>query len=588
MGYQYLFRRKSIEHILEDANRHLGETTHMHRSLNVRDLTALGIAAIIGAGIFSTIGTAAATGGPAVSLLFVFTAVACGFSAMCYAHFASRIPISGSAYTYAYASFGELVAWIIGWDLIMEYAVGNIAVAISWSDYFTHLLSGIGIHFPSYLSVDFLSAVRGYHAAIDQLAHGTAFSALPDNLRDAYLAWMHAPHAGDFRLIANIPAFGIVVFITYLVYIGIYETKMASNIMVLLKVAILFVVIGVGSFYIDPKNWSPFAPNGIGGVLKGVAGVFFAYIGFDAISTTAEECKNPRRDLPRSMIYALIITTVLYILISLVLTGMVNYTGLGVGDPLAYAFQKLHLTKLSGIIAISAVIAMASVLLVFQVGQPRIWMSMSRDGLLPKIFSRLHPKFKTPAFSTIITGIIVAIPSLFLNLTEVTDLTSIGTLFAFVLVSGGVLILGEEKKQQPGIVSEKRFHIPYFNCRYYLPVLWALVFAILWYWNPPELKELVHKGVNTSGQSLAYFLWHLFKTEFPVILFIFSAIILTGISIWKQLTLIPVISLLINFYLMAQLGITNWMRFIIWLIVGLVIYFTFSRKNSIIGMKNEK
>ncbi len=583
VGYQDLFRRKSIEHILKDAGRHLGETTHMHRSLNVRDLTALGIAAIIGAGIFSTIGTAAASGGPAVSLLFIFTAVACGFSAMCYAHFASRIPISGSAYTYAYASFGELVAWIIGWDLIMEYAVGNIAVAISWSDYFVHLLNGIGINFPAYLSVDFLSAIRGHHAAIAQLAHGTSFSALPDNLRDAYLAWMQAPHIGNFRFIANIPAFGIVVFITWLVYIGIYETKMASNIMVLLKVAILLVVIGVGSFYVDPKNWSPFAPNGIGGVLKGVAGVFFAYIGFDAISTTAEECKNPRRDLPRSMIYSLIITTVLYILISLVLTGMVNYTGLGVGDPLAYAFQKLHLTKLSGIIAISAVIAMASVLLVFQVGQPRIWMSMSRDGLLPKIFSRLHPKFKTPAFSTIITGIIVAIPSLFLNLTEVTDLTSIGTLFAFVLVSGGVLILGEEKKQAPGIVREKKFHIPYLNCRYYLPVLWAFVFAVLWYWNPPELQQLMHKSVFNSNQPLASFLWHLFKTEFPVILFILSAIILTAISIWKELTLIPVISLLTNFYLMAQLGITNWLRFLIWLVIGLVIYFTFSRKHSVIA-----
>ena len=587
MGYQELFRKKSIDHILKDAEQHRGETTHMHRSLNVRDLTALGIAAIIGAGIFSTIGTAAATGGPAVSLLFVFTAVACGFSAMCYAHFASRIPISGSAYTYAYASFGELVAWIIGWDLIMEYAVGNIAVAISWSDYFTHLFVGIGIHFPAYLCVDYLSAVRGYHAAIVQMAHGTSLNSLSETIREAYLAWMQAPHIGTLRIIGNIPAFGIVVFITYLVYIGIYETKIAGNIMVLLKVAILLVVIGVGSFYVDPKNWSPFAPNGIGGVLKGVAGVFFAYIGFDAISTTAEECKNPRRDLPRSMIYSLIITTILYILISLVLTGMVNYSGLAVGDPLAYAFQKLHLNGLSGIIAISAVIAMASVLLVFQVGQPRIWMSMSRDGLLPKIFSRLHPKFKTPAFSTIITGIIVAIPSLFLNLTEVTDLTSIGTLFAFVLVSGGVLILGEEKKQAPGIISEKKFHIPYLNCRYYLPLVWAGVFLVLWYWNPPELQQVMHRSINGSSQSPVIFLWHFFRSEFPLILFILSAIILTFVSIWKQLTLIPVISLLTNFYLMAQLGITNWLRFLIWLVIGLVIFFTFSRKHSVIAMKDQ-
>jgi basic amino acid/polyamine antiporter, APA family len=588
VGYQDLFRKKSIEHILKDAEKHLGETTHMHRSLNVRDLTALGIAAIVGAGIFSTIGTAAATGGPAVSLLFVFTSVACGFSAMCYAHFASRIPISGSAYTYAYASFGELVAWIIGWDLIMEYAVGNIAVAISWSDYFTGLLGGIGIHFPYFLSVDYLSAARGYHAAVAQLAHGASFSTLSGNLQEAYLAWVQAPHIGNFRLIADIPAFGIVVFITYLVYIGIYETKMASNIMVLLKVAILLVVIGVGSFYIDPKNWSPFAPNGIGGVLKGVAGVFFAYIGFDAISTTAEECKNPRRDLPRSMIYALIITTVLYILISLVLTGMVNYSNLAVGDPLAYAFQRLHLTKLSGIIAISAVIAMASVLLVFQVGQPRIWMSMSRDGLLPKIFSRLHPKFKTPAFSTIVTGIIVAVPSLFLNLTEVTDLTSIGTLFAFVLVSGGVLMLETGKIRLTGKDREKGFHIPYLNCRFYLPFVWVGVFAVLWYWNPPELQQLMHRSLVGTNEPAFIFIWHLFKAEFPIILFILSAIILTGIGIWKQMTLIPVISLLTNFYLMAQLGITNWMRFFVWLVIGLIIFFTFSRKHSLIAMKNEE
>ncbi len=588
MGYQDLFRKKSIEHILKDAERHRGETTHMHRSLNVRDLTALGIAAIVGAGIFSTIGTAAATGGPAVSLLFVFTGIACGFSAMCYAHFASRIPISGSAYTYAYASFGELVAWIIGWDLIMEYAVGNIAVAISWSDYFTGLLGGIGIHFPYFLSVDYLSAARGYHAAVAQLAHGASISTLSGNLQEAYLAWVQAPHIGNFKLIADIPAFGIVVFITYLVYIGIYETKMASNIMVLLKVAILLVVIGVGSFYIDPKNWSPFAPNGIGGVLKGVAGVFFAYIGFDAISTTAEECKNPRRDLPRSMIYALIITTVLYILISLVLTGMVHYSSLAVGDPLAYAFQKLHLTKLSGIIAISAVIAMASVLLVFQVGQPRIWMSMSRDGLLPKIFSRLHPKFKTPAFSTIVTGIIVAVPSLFLNLTEVTDLTSIGTLFAFVLVSGGVLMLETGKVRLTGKNREKGFHIPYLNCRYYLPLLWASLFAVLWYWNPPELQQLLHRSLGGTNEPAASFIWHLFKAEFPIILFILSAIIITGLSIWKQMTLIPVISLLTNFYLMAQLGITNWMRFFVWLVIGLIIFITFSRKHSLIAMKNEE
>ncbi len=581
MAYKELFRKKSIGRILHDASEHLGETTRMKKSLNVWDLTALGIAAIIGAGIFSTIGNAAASGGPAVSLLFVFTAVACGFSALCYAQFASRIPISGSAYTYAYASFGELVAWIIGWDLIMEYAVGNIAVAISWSEYFTGFLAGIGLPFPDFLSIDFLSAARGYHEAVREIANGIPLDTLSSGLQKAYLAWQNAPVIAGIHLIANIPAFGITVFITVLVYIGIYETKMASNTMVLLKIAILLVVIGVGSFYVNPGNWSPFAPNGVGGVLKGVAGVFFAYIGFDAISTTAEECRNPKRDLPRSMIYALAITTVLYILISLVLTGMVHYAELGVGDPLAYAFQKLHLTRLSGIIAISAIIAMASVLLVFQVGQPRIWMSMSRDGLLPGIFSRLHPKFKTPAFSTILTGIIVAVPSLFLNLTEVTDLTSIGTLFAFVLVSGGVLVLDKETRSPEQRGKDKGFRVKYLNSRYFLPLVWIGVFITLWYWSPPELTQLLRSIDLTSNiQHPASSIQDLLKQEFPIILFTISAIIMTIFAVVKQFSLIPVLGLLTNFYLMAQLGVTNWMRFIVWLVVGLVIYFSFSRKHS--------
>ena len=364
-----------------------------------------------------------------------------------------------------------------------------------------------------------------------------------------------------------------------------------SNTMVLLKLAILILVIGVGSFYVDPKNWSPFAPNGVGGVLKGVAGVFFAYIGFDAISTTAEECKNPKRDLPLSMIYALVITTVLYILISLVLTGMIHYSELAVGDPLAYAFQKLHLTKLSGIIAISAVIAMASVLLVFQVGQPRIWMSMSRDGLLPKIFSKLHPKYKTPYFSTIITGVVVAVPSLFLNLTEVTDLTSIGTLFAFVLVSGGVLMLDEHKVRGKDPKYKGSFKVPYFNSRYFLPVIWMSVFGLLYFWNPPELQAFTQllkptqnpvsiPGENPGIGYIAVSIINLFKLEFPIILFIIAAIILTFFSIWKKFSLIPVLGLLTNFYLMAQLGITNWLRFLIWLVIGMAIYFSFSRKHS--------
>ena len=575
-----LFRRKTIQMILNHADMQKHENSGMKRNLTVRDLTALGIAAIIGAGIFSTIGTAAASGGPAVSLLFVFTAIACGFSAMCYAQFASGIPISGSAYTYAYVSFGELVAWIIGWDLIMEYAVGNIAVAISWSDYFTGLMNGLGMKIPEYFSTDFLSASRGYHIAMENLRNGLPFNQLKGGIQEAYYAWTSAPSVFGIRIIADLPAFTIVVFITYLVYKGIYETKVAGNIMVILKLAILLLVIGVGSFYVNPSNWSPFAPNGVGGVLKGVAGVFFAYIGFDAISTTAEECKNPRRDLPRAMIYALAITTVLYVVISLVLTGMIHYSELNVGDPLAYAFEKLHLTHLSGIIAISAIIAMASVLLVFQVGQPRIWMSMSRDGLLPKRFSKLHPLYKTPAFATVITGIIVAIPSLFLNLTEVTDLTSIGTLFAFVLVSGGVLIM-DNKRMGNTLKTEGGYRVPYINSRYVLPLVWAFVLFALLFFN----ADGVLNYFNFRGNQYSEGFWNVFKHQIPMVGFIIISIILTFYAIKKQSSFIPVAGLLTNLYLMTELGITNWLRFIIWLVIGLLLYFVYGSKHSRLNEK---
>ncbi|MCK9203291.1 MAG: amino acid permease [Bacteroidales bacterium] len=582
MSHSPLFRKKSIAHILQDSRRQEGEKAELKKNLTVFDLTALGIAAVIGAGIFSTIGNAAASGGPAVSLLFLFTALTCGFSALCYARFASVIPISGSAYTYAYASFGELVAWIIGWDLIMEYAIGNIAVAISWSDYFTGFLGGIGLQVPEYLCVDYLSAARGYHTVVEGLAKGIPFNTFSDSLRESFTAWQNAPFIAGIRIIADIPAFFIVIFISVLVYIGIYETKVASNTMVMLKIGILLLIIGVGSFYINTNNWHPFAPNGLSGVLKGVSGVFFAYIGFDAISTTAEECRNPRRDLPRAIILALAITTVMYIMISLVLTGMLHYSELGVGDPLAYAFQKLNLTRLSGIIALSAVVAMASVLLVFQVGQPRIWMSMSRDGLLPRSFSKIHPRFKTPWFSTIIAGILVAVPSLFMNLTEVTDLTSIGTLFAFILVSGGVLVLDGKGRSMESDQEVKGFRIPYLNSRYFLPLIWTGILVLLLFWRPPEFEKLLSAIYHPASCILypAPAAGSLLRTEFPILIFIIAAAIMTFMGVWKQLSLIPVLGLLTNFYLMSQLGITNWMRFLVWLAIGLTIYFLYSRRHS--------
>ncbi len=571
----FLFRKKTIEQILQNASENQNSEVQLEKNLSVRDLTGLGVAAVIGAGIFSTIGTAAASGGPAVSLLFIFTALGCGLSALCYARFASLIPISGSAYTYSYATFGELFAWIIGWDLIMEYAVGNIAVAISWSDYFTSFLQNVGVHFPSFLSIDYLTASRGFAECQQLFSQGQVLSQLSATLQEAYLAWTSAPTIFNLRIIADIPAFSIVALITILVYIGIYETKLASNLMVLLKIVILLVVIGVGAFFVDVENWKPFAPNGLSGVLKGISGVFFAYIGFDAISTTSEECKNPQRDLPRGMIYSLIITTILYVLISIILTGMVKYSELNVGDPLSYVFAKVGFSKLSGIIAVSAIIAMASVLLVFQVGQPRIWMSMSRDGLLPPIFSKLHKRFKTPWFSTVLTGIIVAIPSLFLNLTEVTDLTSIGTLFAFVLVSGGALILDTQKL--PVFEKEiKIFKIPYLNSRYFLPFLSSIVLFLIFYLNFDGIKSFF----------VCEDFWNeRFLPNITFVIYIFVAIILSFFAIKRQWSFIPLASLLINFYLMTELHLSNWLRFFIWLAAGLLLYFLYGMRHSKLNFK---
>jgi len=520
----------------------------------------MGIAAVVGAGIFSTIGLAAFHGGPGVTILFVITAVTCGFSALCYAEFASRIPVAGSAYTYAYASFGELIAWIIGWDLLMEYAIGNIAVAVSWSTYFVNLLEGFNIHMPAYLTMDYYSAFSA-HEQLLELTKSRHLAAITDTIRQGAIAWDNAPGLGGFRLIANIPALAITIGITYLVYVGIRETKRATNAMVILKIAIVVAVIAIGFFYVTPANWHPFLPNGFGGVMKGVSGVFFAYIGFDAISTTAEECKDPQRDLPRGMIYSLIICTVLYILIALVLTGMVSYKNLAVGDPLAYVFNQVHLTKISGIISFSAVIATASVLLIFQLGQPRIWMSMSRDGLLPKIFSKIHPKFHTPSFATIVTGFVVGVPALFLNLTIVTDLTSIGTLFAFVLVCGGVLLLPREA------AIAGKFHLPYVNSKWIVPAL----FLICAYAFRKGLAGLFD-GTND-------------KDNLPLYLFIILSAVLTVFAFIKNLSLIPVLGLLSCFYLMTELGYTNWVRFLVWLVIGLDIYISYGYEHSLLGMK---
>jgi APA family basic amino acid/polyamine antiporter len=550
-----LFRKKNVTQILIEANKAEHGSHLLHKTLSLRDLTAMGIAAIIGAGIFSTIGNASFMGGPAVILLFVFTAIACGFSAMSYAEFASSIPISGSAYTYAYASFGEIIAWIIGWALILEYGIGNIVVAISWSDYFTGLLNGLNIHIPDYLTMDYLSAKVGFEQANLLLVKNEKLTFF---LTEQYNAWNTAPSIGGFKLIFDLPAVAVVLAITALIYRGVHETKKASNIFVAIKLLVIILVIIVGAFYVNPENWSPFMPNKLQGVLQGVSSVFFAYIGFDALATTAEECKNPERDLPKSMIASLIICTVLYILISLTLTGMISYKELAVGDPLAFVFQKLNVGWMSGIVAVSAVIAMASVLLVFQNGQPRIWMSMSRDGLLPKKFSNIHPKFKTPYFSTIITGGLVAIPALFLNLKEVTDLSSIGTLFAFILVNAGVIQMESHKN-----MDHKGFRVPYISGRFIMPLLFVVCFFLFTIFDENKIFENFNWSVNFP----AYSFWALFA-------------IISILTFIHRFSLLPVLGMITNFYLMTQLGKSNWIAFGCWLVIGLFIYFLYSKKHS--------
>lgn len=538
----------------------------MDRNLGVRDLTFMGVAAIIGASIFSAIGQASANGGPAVSMLFVFTAMACMFTAFCYARFAATVPISGSAYTYAYTSLGEIVAWILGWNLLLEYAISNVAVAISWSKYFVDLLEGLGVHVPEFMTMDYLSAKRAFTETSSALASGEKFEALSVNLREGFTAYQSAPTIFGWHFVANIPALLITVAITYLVYIGIKESKNTNNILVILKLLVIMIVVGVGAFYVQVENWTPFAPNGISGVLKSVAAVCFAYIGFDSISTTAEECKNPQRDIPKAMMYALIICTVLYVLVTLVLTGIVPSENLaGIEDPLAFMFMQVGLPGVAGIVAASAVIALTSALLVYQLGQPRIWMTMSRDGLLPKAFSRIHPQYRTPSFSTIMTGVLVGVPALFANLEEVINLSSIGTLFAFVLVCGGVLVLDLDPENQ----KKSKFKIPYINSSYYVGISLILALGLISY----------------SGVNLGEWLEGLYSGETKAdhfIMFGFFIIwsVMSFFSITKKLSLIPVLGLLVNLYLMTQMGSTNWERFMYWCLAGVVIYFGYSYRRS--------
>ena len=496
-----LFLRKSVQ----DCENDLVERGGLRRSLGKWHLTALGVGATIGAGIFATTGTAIVGdavrpgAGPAIVISFLFTAITCGFAALCYAEFASMVPISGSAYTYAYASLGEFVAWIIGWDLIVEYAVGNIGVAIGWSGYFRELLTHFGLALPPWLATD----IRSAQMAAESVAAGAT------DATSLYLAsaLTTAPEIFGINVIANLPAFLVVAGITCILVIGIRESATSNNAMVILKVVIILFFVAVGLTLIRPGNWTTpetggFAPNGFAGISAGAAIIFFSYIGFDATSTAAEEAKDPARDMPFGIIMSLVICTVLYILVAGVMTGVAPWPKLGTAEPmvtaLALADGSPRLITLSRfIVSLGAVFAMTSVLLVFQLGQPRIFMSMSRDGLLPPFFSRVHPRFRTPYVGTIITGTFVGSFAAFANIAEVVELTNIGTLFAFVLVSAGVIVLRKLEPDRP-----RPFRAPWVPLTPILAIISCLYLMLQLPW-----VTWVRFGLWLAAGMVIYFLY---------------------------------------------------------------------------------
>lgn len=531
------------------------------RVLGVWDIVFFGIAAIIGAGSFSSLGEAVFRGGPGVIVLYIICGFACGFTALCYAEFASRIPTAGSAYTYAYASFGELIAWIIGWALIMEYSFGNIYVAFSWSDYFTSFMGRIGVFIPEYLTCSYPEAHKAFLKGSQNL--------------ELINAWKNAPLIGNLKIIFDAPALVINGLITWLVYVGIKESKNFNNIFVILKLFIILLVIAVGIGYMNTDNWFPksiitgehsFMPNGFAGVMSAVSGVFFAYIGFDALSVLSEETKDPQKNLPRGMIISLILCTVIYIILTLVLTGMVDYRKFdGIGDPLAFIFEKTNanVAWMEFVVSLGAIVAITTVLLVFQMGQPRIWYAMSRDGLMPKKFMEIHPKHKTPSFATIITGIVVGIPILFTDKSFILDFTSIGTIFAFVLVCGGVLLL-PSKKKIPG-----RFHMPYINSKIIFPIIFLGGLTFFYFWQPSFFHTIMDwKDPNESEFRISMFFFLIINLGLCVLAFV------------KNLSLIPLMGLSSCLYLLTGMTHNNWFWFLVWFAIGLIIYFSYGYRNS--------
>ncbi len=440
-----LFARKPIADLLADQDSPHG----LRRALGAGDLIMLSIGAVIGAGIFGALGTAAAGqydaagnlvragAGPALVFSFLLLGLCCALAGLCYAELAAMIPQAGSAYAYSYATLGELIAWIIGWDLILEYAVGNVAVAISWGDYFNSLLRGWDVQLPVWITTGYRTALLSPNPDV----HGLLET---------------APHVLGVPLLINLPAFAIVMLITWLLLLGVRESARANNVMVTIKLLVLALFVVAGATRIDPANYSPFAPNGFRGIHQGAAIVFFAFIGFDAISTAAEETKNPQRNLPIGILGGLAICTIIYVIIGAVITGIAPYPQLGVADPLAKALEVAGFTTVNWIVALGAIVSMSAVLLVFQYGQPRIFYAMARDGLLPQWAAKVHGKHRVPHVTTLITGIVVAVGALIGDAGETYDLTNIGTLFAFAIVCIGVLVLRYKDKDRP-----RPFRVPF-------------------------------------------------------------------------------------------------------------------------------
>ena len=536
------------------------------RALGLWDIVFFGLAAIIGAGSFSSLGEAIFRGGPGVITLYIICGIACGFTAMSYEEFATRIPTAGSAYTYAYASFGEIIAWIIGWALIMEYSFGNIYVAFSWSDYFTSFIERIGFDIPDYLTTSYTEAKKAFFAGSEN--------------KELITAWKTAPIVAGIKFIVDIPALIINALITWLVYIGIKESRNFNNILVIMKLAVIMLIIAVGVFYINSDNWVPtnnegvktFMPNGFAGVMAAVSGVFFAYIGFDALSVLSEETKEPEKTLPKGMILSLVLSTAIYMVLTLVLTGIVDYRKFeGIGDPLSFIFapQNGNIPWMEFVVSVTAIIAITTVLLVFQMGQPRIWMSMSRDGLMPKKFSEVHPKYKTPSFATIITGVAVGLPIFFTDKSFILDFTSIGTIFAFVLVNGGILLMPAREKKKGS------FNLPYVNSKYIFPIIFLGGLIGFYFWQP----QFFHDLWNISDEKQGEF-------RLSIIIYIIINLILVVISYLKNLSLIPLLGLSSCLYLLTGMTHNNWFWFGLWFIVGLGIYFFYGKKHSKLNSEN--